>query len=340
LTRSTKLAVVAFAILFVSGVNLVRAAGLTQVALARVDESVVDVNVTRSYQGATGAGSGILLSAGGEVVTNNHVVAGATSISVVDFADGRTFSATVVGYDRDADVALLKLSGARHLRRAPLGSSARLRIGDPVTAVGNAGGLGGKPSATSGALIALSRSITAEDEFGSAEALKGLLETSAPLQPGDSGGPLVSAAGRVIGMDTAGSSRLSRLASAVGYAIPINTALRLAREIEDGRASGAVHVGPTAFLGAVTEEAPYLNGGSVTQGPVVTDVIPGTPAAQVGLVAGDVLTSFADTQITSNAAMTDLLIGAKPGMRVELGWVNEQGSSMTSIVTLGSGPPQ
>ena len=333
-------AVVVFAILLVAGVNLVPAAALTQVVLKRVDKSVVDVSVTLSYQGAKGAGTGILLSSGGEVLTNNHVVLGATSISVVDVANGRTYSATVVGYDRDADVAVLKLSGARGLRRAPLGSSARLRIGAPVTAIGNAGGGGGTPSATSGTLTALDRSITAEDEFGGAETLQGLLETSAPLQPGDSGGPLVSAAGRVIGIDTAGSSRLSRLSSVVGYAIPINKALRLVRAIEDGRSSGAIHVGPTAFLGAATEEAPYNDGGSITERVVVTDVIPGTPAAQVGVVPGDVITSFEDTLITSNTVLTNLLIHAKPGMSIEVGWLDQQGASMTTAVTLASGPAQ
>ncbi len=331
-------AVVVLAVLFISGVNLVPAAALTQAALKRVDESVVDVSVTLSD--AKGAGTGILLSSEGEVLTNNHVVRGATSISVADVANGRTYSATVVGYDRDADVAVLKLRGAHGLRRAPLGSSAHLRIGVPVTAVGNAGGGGGTPSATSGTLTAFDRSITAEDEFGDAETLKGLLETSAPLQPGDSGGPLVSAAGRVIGMDTAGSSRLSRLSSVVGFAIPINKALRLARAIEGGRASGAIHVGPTAFLGATTEEAPYNKGGSITERVVVTGVMPGTPAAQVGLVPGDVITSFGDTLISSNIALTDLLIRAKAGMSVEVGWLDQQGNSMTAAVTLASGPAQ
>jgi S1-C subfamily serine protease len=331
-------AVVLLAVLFIAGVNLVPAAALTQAALKRVDESVVDLSVTLSD--AKGAGTGILLSSEGEVLTNNHVVRGATSISVVDVANGRRYSATVVGYDRDADVAVLKLRGAHGLRPAPLGGSAHLRIGVPVTAVGNAGGGGGTPSATSGTLTALDRSITAEDEFESAETLKGLLETSAPLQPGDSGGPLVSAAGRVIGMDTAGSTRVSRLSSVVGFAIPINKALRLARAIEAGRAFGAIHVGPTAFLGASTEETPYNKDGSITKGVVVTDVIPGTPAAQVGLVRGDVITSFGGTLISSNTVLTNLLIGAQPGMSVEVGWLDQQGSSIAAVVTLASGPAQ
>lgn len=329
----------AFAFFLVVGVNLVPAAALTRAALERVDEGVVDVNVALSYQGGRGAGTGLVLSSNGEVLTNNHVVRGATSISVLDAANGRTYPATVVGYDRDVDVAVLKVSGARGLRRAPLGSSTALRVGVPVTAIGNAGGLGGT-SATNGTLTGLDRSITAEDEFGGAEVLKGLLQTNAPLQPGDSGGPLVSAAGKVIGIDTAGSSKLSRFSSAVGYAIPINQALRLARAIEGGRASAAIHVGPTAFLGAATEDAPYFNGGSYGQAIVVTGVTPDSPATQVGLVPGDVITSFDDTLITSNAALTNLLLSVKPGTSVELGWLDQRGNPMTAAVALASGPAQ
>lgn len=333
-----KVVVVAVAFLFIAGLIAVPAGALTQVALARVDESVVDVNVTLSFQSGKGAGTGILLSSGGEVLTNNHVVAGATSISVVDVANGRTYRASVAGYDRDADVAVLMMSGAHGLRPAPLGSSDHLRIGEPVTAVGNAGGFGGTPSATSGTLTALDRSISAEEEFSGAETLKGLLETSAPLEPGDSGGPLVSATGKVIGMDTAGSSRLSRSSPMVGYAISIDNALRLAKAIESGAASGTIHVGPTAFLGAATEEAPYLSDGSITQGVVITDVLPDTPAAQAGLVPRDVITSFEGRQITSNSTLTDLLIGSKPDKSVELGWLDQQGRSVTATVTPTSGP--
>ena len=148
-----------------------------------------------------------MLSSNGVVLTNNHVINGATAIKVTDIGNGKTYTATVVGYDASHDVAVIQLQGASGLTTASLGNSSTVQTGDNVTALGNAEGKGGTPSVASGTVTALNQSITASDELsGVSEQLTGLIETNAPIQPGDSGGSLVNSYGQVIGMDTAASS--------------------------------------------------------------------------------------------------------------------------------------
>jgi S1-C subfamily serine protease len=221
---------------------------------SRVDPALVDVVSTDGDQGATSAGTGIVLSSTGEVLTNNHVVNGATSIKVTDIGNGKTYTATVVGYDASHDVAVIQLQGASGLTTASLGNSSTVQTGDSVTALGNAEGKGGTPSVAPGTVTALNQSITASDELSSvSEQLTGLIETNAPIQPGDSGGSLVNSYGQVIGMDTAaGSSDASQGQSSTAtqaYAIPINEAVSIAQQIESGTTTADVHIGATAFLG-------------------------------------------------------------------------------------------
>jgi S1-C subfamily serine protease len=174
---------------------------------ARVDPGLVDVISTLSYQGATAYGTGIVLTSNGEILTNNHVVNGATSVKVIDKGNGKTYNATVVGYDESADVAVLQLSGASGLTTATTGDSSTVAVGNSVVALGNAGGTDGTPSVATGTVTALNQSITASDEgSGSSEQLSGLIESNADIQAGDSGGPLVNSYGQVIAMDTAASS--------------------------------------------------------------------------------------------------------------------------------------
>ena len=173
----------------------------------RVDPGLVDVVSTLGDEQATAAGTGIVLTSNGEILTNNHVIDGATSIKVTDVGNGRTYTAKVVGYDASQDVAVIQLQNASGLTVASLGDSSTVQTGDSVTALGNAGGKGGTPSVASGTVTALNQSITASDEgSGNSEQLTGLIETNADIQPGDSGGSLVNAYGQVIGMDTAASS--------------------------------------------------------------------------------------------------------------------------------------
>ncbi len=216
---------------------------------AKVSPGLVDINTNLSYQDEQAAGTGMVLTSDGEVLTNNHVIDGATSISVTDVGNGKTYSASVVGYNRTGDIAVIKLSNASGLQTVtPATGSAS--VGQAVVGVGNAGGTGGTPSAAGGSVTALDQSITASDDGGgNAENLTGLIEINAGIEPGDSGGSLVNAQGQVIGMDTAASSGSEQDVATQAYAIPIGTALSVAKKIEAGQASSTIHIGPTAFLG-------------------------------------------------------------------------------------------
>src|SRR3984957_15813574 len=163
---------------------------------SRIDPGLVDVTSTLGYQQATAKGTGIVLTSNGEILTNNHVINGATSVSVTDIGNGKTYKATVAGYDETKDVAVLQLTGASGLATANLGDSSTVGVGNAVVALGNAEGLGGTPSVATGSVTALDQSITASDESSAtSEQLTGLIETNAGIEPGDSGGPLVNGHG-------------------------------------------------------------------------------------------------------------------------------------------------
>ncbi len=317
------------------------AATATNVA-TKVDPGLVDVNTNLAYENAAAAGTGMVIASDGEVLTNNHVIRGATKIRVRDVGNNRTYSATVAGYDVNADVAVLKLKGASGLKTVPIGNSSSLKVGAAVTAIGNAGGTGGTPSWTRGTVTALNQSITADDELiGTLEQLTGLIETNAPLEPGDSGGTLVNVAGKVVGVDTAASSGFQfRFAAKENFAIPINSALAIANRIETAHFSGNVHAGATAFLGVEVESTGYFRGPSFPSGALVDAVFPASPAAKAGLVDGDVITSLNGHSITSPTSLTNAVLAASPGMKAAFTWVDQYGRSHRVTVKLGSGPPQ
>ncbi len=308
---------------------------------SRVDAGLVDVNTTIDYGRAQGAGTGIVLTSDGEVLTNNHVIDGATSISVTDIGNGRTYSATVVGYDRSTDVAILRLQGASGLKTVSIGNSSAVSSGQQVVGIGNAGGAGGTPSYAGGTVTATNQSITASDELtGTSEQLSGMIETNADIQAGDSGGPLVDSAGRVIGMDTAGSSSsLSfQVAAGQGYAIPINKAMNVAAEIESGSASTTVHIGPTAFLGVQIAGA-NVGAGSGASGAAISGTVSGSPAYGAGLTSGDVITAVGGRGVSSNADLETVLQQDRPGQTVQIKYTDSNGQQHTASVTLASGPP-
>jgi S1-C subfamily serine protease len=306
-------------------------------AAAAVDGAIVDVNTDLALEDAQAAGTGIVLSATGDVLTNNHVVEGSTSITATEVSTGRQFTGAVVGYDVSNDVAVIHLSGASGLRTARLGNSSKLAIGDAVAAVGNAGGVGGTPRTSPGAVTALNQSITAADANGVAEQLGGLIQTSDQLIAGDSGGPLVNAAGQVVGMDTAGSSRFTmRTQQAFGFAIPIDKAVSIAREIEAARGSSTIHIGPTAFLGVAI--APPTGAPTSPTGALVAGAVPGSPAAAAGIGQGDVVTELASAAVTSPSDLSSMLLRYHPGDTVDLTWVGPTGLRHTATVRLGNGP--
>ncbi|MDQ2749738.1 MAG: S1C family serine protease [Actinomycetota bacterium] len=292
---------------------------------------VVDINTVLQYRGARAAGTGMVLTSSGEILTNNHVVEGATSISVQVVTTGRTYKATVVGTAPTKDVAVLQLQNASGLQVANLGSSTGLQVGAAVTGVGNAGGAGGTPSAAAGTIIALDQALTASDENGqNAERLTGMIETDAQIQAGDSGGPLFDSANEVIGMDTAASSRA--VGTPVGFAIPIGTATAVADQIEAGHASATIHIGYPGFLGVSIADS------STGSGALVQSVVATGPAAKAGIGAGDVITSIGGTATGSSTALRAAVGAHRPGQSVAVTWLDSSGQTHHASVTLIAGP--
>jgi len=287
-----------------------------------------------SFAGGEAAGTGMVLNSSGYVLTNNHVVEGATSVSVADVGNGQSYDATVVGTDKSQDIAVLKLAGASKLTTVTIGNSSTLAGGAAVTASGNAGCVGGTPSVATGHVIDLDQAITASDEAdNSSEQLTGLIQTDAALQPGDSGGPLANSQGVVVGMDTAASMGFQFQSGATeGFAIPINEAVSIARQIIAGKSSNDVHIGAAALIGVVVENA------SSTSGALIETVEPGTPADQAGLVAGDVITSLGGQAVGSASTLTELMQRRHPGQKVQLGWTDASGQHHSATLQLVTGP--
>ena len=324
---------------------------------SRLDPALVDVVSTDGYQGAESAGTGIVLTSSGEVLTNNHVIEGATSIKVTDIGNGKSYAAKVVGYDATHDVAVIQLQGASGLTTASLGDSSTVQTGDSVVALGNAEGKGGTPSVATGTVTALDQSITASDELsGVSEQLTGLIETNAPIQPGDSGGSLVNSYGQVVGMDTAagtnyqfeGQSGQSGQAEQA-YAIPINEALSIAKQIEADTTTSDVHIGATAFIGIGLDNSSNTGSNGFggfggqgnqggTNGVTVGNVVSGSPAANAGLTQGDTITAIAGQTVSSAEDVAHALVKYHPGNSISISWVDQNGQSHTTTLTLANGP--
>lgn len=301
---------------------------------AKVDPGLVDVDTQLGLEDKAAAGTGMVLNASGEVLTNNHVIEGATSVSVTDIGNGRTYSARVVGTDKTDDVAVLQISGASGLATVTIGDSSKLLVGQAITAIGNAGGTGGTPSVATGDVTALDQAITASDEVdGSVEELTGLVQTNADLQPGDSGGPLVDNSARVVGIDTAASAGFQfQSGSRQAYSIPIDEAVSIARQIEAGEASSTIHIGPAALLGVDVESSP------ATPGAAVVEVEADSPASGAGITNGDVITSLGGQTVDSPTDLTNLVESHHPGDDVKVGWVDALGHQHSATVILAVGP--
>ena len=314
----------------------------------KISPALVDINTNLSYQNEQAAGTGIVLTSNGEVLTNNHVIDGATSISVTDIGNNQTYKANVVGYDRSGDIAVIQLVGASGLQTAKIAPSLPA-VGEGVVGVGNAGGTGGTPSSAGGSVTALNQSITASDSGGgNSENLDGLIEMNCNIQPGDSGGALVNSSGKVVGMDTAASTGSSGTGGAAqGYSIPIGTALSVAKSIETGRGSSTIHIGATGFLGIQVQNSSTsgavgsaISGGQgSTTGAVVDGTLPGSPGANSGLSQGDLITSVDSSPIDVASDLSHALEAHHPGDVIHLQWTDQSGVSHTSSVTLAVGPP-
>lgn len=334
----------------------------------KVEPATVDITAS-DPGGQQDEGTGMVLTRSGLVLTNNHVVEGSTSLVAQVDGAGRKYPVTVLGVDPSQDVALLQLHGGSAWKTLRIGNSNAVSVGDAVLAIGNALALPGPETVTYGIISATSRSITVSDPSAATpESLRGLFQTSAAISSGDSGGPLVDAAGQVIGMDTAAASGNGSgvTASDVGFAIPINRAMSIARLILDGKASSTIDIGTKAIMGvkvltvACSEgEAPgcqnlgaanpfsgpfsgFFGSGEYTapasKGAVVTDLVPGSPAAQAGLAIGDVITSLDGKAVSTPLQLTAALKGDKVGQDVTVGWVATDSSRHTAGLRLMSAP--
>jgi S1-C subfamily serine protease len=296
---------------------------------ARPNVGIVNIYTTLGYQHGLAAGTGMIISRSGEVLTNNHVIAGATKFKVVDVTTHRRYTATVTGYSVSRDIAVLQLANASGLRTVKRGGAISLHVGMRIVARGNAQGRGGPPKTARGRVIALHQQIVAKDETGDPETLNNLIATNAPVVPGYSGGPLENSQNRVLGIVTAGSTNTGFHR---GFAIPLPQALQIARRIESGRPNAIVHVGPTAFLGVrlanVADEAK------------IALVFQGKPADLAGLAAGDVITSLDGTSISSRAELRQAVLQLVPGKAVPIGWTDMSDVAQTGTIRPISGPPQ
>ena len=312
----------------------------TKVA-AKVSPALVDINTDLGYQSSSAAGTGVVLTSDGTILTNNHVIRGATKISATDVGNGKTYNALVVGYDRSHDIAVIKLVGASGLVTADLGNSSSASVGQAVLGIGNAGGQGGTPSVASGTITGLGRSITASDESnGDAEKLTGLIATNAPIQPGDSGGPLVNMDGKVLGIDTAASASYSfSNAASQGFAVPINDAMGIVKQITAGTASSTVHIGQTAFLGVQVQNASSsIDGSAAASGVAVVGSVSGSPASGAGLGQGATITAVNGVVVSSPTELTNQLSTRHPGDKVTIAWTDSTGQSQSSTIVLAKGP--
>jgi S1-C subfamily serine protease len=310
-----------------------------QSVLAKVEPAVVAIHdSTQSSAGLLGgtqtvqaAGTGMILTAGGEILTNAHVVAGASNITVTLFNDHQQHPADPVAVDSSDDIALIKIRGGiANLPTVQLGDSAALRVGDEVLAIGNALDLPGGPTVTNGIVSALGRPL----QGGNGPTLDNLIQTNAAINPGNSGGPLVNSAGQVVGMNTAVIQQASVGESAqnLGFAIAVNTIKPIVAQLRTGNAS-------KAFLGISSEDlTPSIAqrfGISVTSGAIVVQVQPGSAASAAGLEQGDVVVGFNGKAITNAGDLVAAVRAAHPGDRVPIEWV--RGSQrMSGTATLGS----
>ena len=344
--------------------------------VAKVSPGVVLINTTLQYNSEAAAGTGMVINADGLVLTNNHVIKGSTRITATVAATGKTYQARVVGYDVTGDIALIQLQQASGLTTVPIGNSSSARVGEAVVALGNAEGQG-KITAATGHVTALNATITASDEAGSTstETLHGMIQTNADIQPGDSGGPLASSAG-VIGMDTAGNAPGDMQGPAAGFAIPINTALSVARQIAAGHASSTITIGYPPFIGVFigsgSSSDPQAQaqqqaqgsgafGGSgntprcydsntdlvvpssiapVGSGTLIDGTICGSPAAAAGMTGGAVITAINGRAVGSPDDFAGIVARFHPGDTVSVTWVSPSGQRTTSSLHLTAGPPQ
>lgn len=316
-----------------------------------VDDVVVNIN-TSVEGGGLAAGTGIVISKTGVVLTNNHVISGATAITVELSATGATRPARVLGYSVINDIAVIQIQNVDNLTAAAIGSSSTLDVGETILALGNAGGTGGTPTVVSGTVTGLDRQITASDADGTnVQTLEGLIELAADIRSGDSGGPIVDADGNVVGVTVAASVSNGfgfpgRDGAGEGYAIPIEDAIVIAKRITSGEGGEGIRVGATrAVLGVqiqptlTTQRTPGGTGSGTGSGAAVVGVESGSGADAAGLQAGDTIIGIEGQTVGTTNDLTRALVAYDPGETIEITWLDAGGRTRTGNVELGEGPP-
>jgi len=297
----------------------------TTAATSAQSAGLVTITSEVGFGEGVAAGSGIVIGADGLVVTNHHVVEGATSIEVTVVNTGRTYEAEVLGYNAERDVAVLQLEDASGLDTVSTDTSG-VAVGDVVTAVGDAGGDGGALTAADGTVTDTDHPITVSDEqTGDAHRLTQLVEVDADIIPGDSGGALLEADGDVVGMNVAASSGSQQI---TGYVIPIKRVLRIAARVVAGQDTASITLGYDAFLG-VSLAGP---------GTTLAAVLDGGAAESAGLGAGDTVTSVGGSPVTTYLQLQKSVAAHDPGDRVRVTWTDAAGASHGATVTLGRAP--
>jgi len=307
--------------------------GSLDAAAAKVIPAIVDINTTLGNGQA--AGTGMIISSTGEILTNNHVVTGSASITVTVQGQSQTYSAHVVGVNVAQDVAVIQIDqSVSDLTTVTFADSSAVQVGDPVLAVGNALGQGGTPQVTQGHVTALNQTITAGTGQSDSETLSGMVQSDAVIYEGDSGGALVNSSGQVIGMITAGQAQGFRsTASDVGYAVSSNNAVTQANRIRAHETGSDLTYGQVGYLGVSVSAQPTISGA------LIVGVQTGSPAAAAGITAGSVITRVGGTDITSAAALGNAIKSHRPGDRVSVTWTAQDGGTRTASVTLGATNP-
>jgi S1-C subfamily serine protease len=308
---------------------------------ATVDPAIVDINtIVGSGQAA---GTGMILTSDGEVLTNNHVVDHSTTINVTIAGRSSTYTAHVVGVAPAADVALIQIEGVSGLPTVTIASSANVKVGDPIVALGNALGAGGTPSVTSGSVVALNQTITASEGGGQSEQLNGMIQSDAPISPGDSGGPIVNSAGQVIGMITAGDVQGFRSqTSTANFAIPSDTALTFVNRIRAGETTAEIIYGQVGFIGVsvrdLTAAIASQLGLSISSGALVVQVQSGSPAESAGITSDSVITKVGNAKITTSDSLGTAIKAHKPGDSASVTWVDQRGTHTSTLTLAGVNP--
>ena len=307
-------------------------------ALSELYRGLVDIDTRLAYEDGRAAGTGMVITGDGQVLTNAHVIDGAGSIVVTIVSTGETYDATVLGSDDTRDVALLQLEDVSGLATVTLGDSSSVELGDAIVALGNSTGTGDAPSVSEGTVTGTDESITVGDPgTGEFDRMSGLIETDAALAPGDSGGPMFNADGEVIGISTAADGgRQFPNQDRESYAVAIDTAEAVAEQIRAGDGTDTVQIGIRGFLGVTIEGANAEASG--VGGAVISGVLDGTPAADAGLQAGDVITGIDGEPVDSGDGLTAGLHGFQPGDEVTVDWTDASGTPRSATVTLSTGP--